>query len=73
MSRELPYIDPVDQVWLSLAGQLGMTVVRSDAVFASWDGRSTLTISTPEGFDPDDSLAQMIPVSYTHLTLPTSG
>ena len=60
MSRALPYIDPVDQIWLSCAQRLGMTVQRSDAVFASWDGLDTLTISTPDGFDPDDSLAQMI-------------
>ncbi|MFT5681151.1 MAG: hypothetical protein ACI8RZ_002057 [Myxococcota bacterium] len=60
MSRELPYIDPVDQIWLGCARRLGITVVRSDEVFASWDGVDTLTISTPEGFDPDDSLAQMI-------------
>ncbi len=60
MSRALPYIDPVDQIWLCCAQRLGMTVRRSDAVFASWDGVDTLTISTPDGFDPDDSLAQMI-------------
>ncbi len=60
MSRELPYIDPVDQIWLCCARRLGMTVRRSDEVFASWDGVDTLTISTPDGFDPDDSLAQMI-------------
>lgn len=60
MSRELPYIDPVDQVWLGLAARLEMKVARSGAVFASWDGVDTLTISTADGFDPDDCLAQMI-------------
>lgn len=60
MSRDLSYIDPLDQIWLSCAERLGMEVVRSDEVFASWDGERVLTISTPEGFDPDDSLAQMI-------------
>jgi hypothetical protein len=35
-------------------------VVRSDQVFASWDGVDTLTISDPAGFDPDDCMAQMI-------------
>ena len=60
VSRELPYIDPVDQIWLTLANRLDMKVTRSDSVFASWDGSGTLTISTPAGFDPDDCLAQMI-------------
>ena len=60
MSRELPYIDPVDQIWISLAKRLDMNVTRSESVFASWDGVATLTISTPAGFDPDDCLAQMI-------------
>lgn len=54
------YCDPVDEIWLQTASRLGMTVARSDEVFASWDGEQTLTISTPDGFDPDDCLAQMI-------------
>ncbi|MCB9766154.1 MAG: YkgJ family cysteine cluster protein [Alphaproteobacteria bacterium] len=60
MSRDHRYVDPVDLIWLRTAGRLGMRVVRSDDVFASWDGAGTLTLSTPEHFDPDDSLAQMI-------------
>ena len=39
---------------------MGMTVVRDDSCFASWDGQGTLTIGTQETLDPDDSLAQMI-------------
>ncbi len=60
MSQRSPYQDPLDLLWLSTARALGIAVVRSDAVFASWDGAGTLTISTPAGFDPDDCLAQMI-------------
>lgn len=60
MSRELPYIDPVDQIWLTLAARMKIKVTRSESAFASWDGVDTLTLSTPAGFDPDDCLAQMI-------------
>ena len=60
MSRGLHYVDPVDQIWLTCAARLGMNIARSEDVFASWNGIDTLTISTPEGFDPDDCLAQMI-------------
>ena len=73
MSRALPYVDPVDQIWLCCAQRLGMTVRRSDAVFASWDGVDTLTISTPDGFDPDDSLAQMILHELCHALVESPG
>lgn len=54
------YEDPLDLIWLHAASQMGMTVVRDDSCFASWDGQGTLTIGTQETLDPDDSLAQMI-------------
>jgi len=54
------YRDPLDEIWLTTARRLGMRVVRSDDVFASWDGAGTLSISTARHFDPDDSLAQLI-------------
>lgn len=62
MAREIThrYDDPVDVIWLETARRLGMRVVRSDEVFASWDGAGTLTLSTAEHLDPDDCLAQMI-------------
>jgi hypothetical protein len=60
MSRDLPYIDPIEQIWIACIQRLGMKLVRSDAVYASWDGVDTLTVCTPAEFDPDDSLAQMI-------------
>ncbi len=62
MSRRITdrYEDPLDVVWLAAARDLGWTVRRSDEAYASFDGRGTLTITTPAAFDPDDCLAQMI-------------
>lgn len=54
------YRDPLELVWLACAARLGMRVERSAEVYASWDGASVLTLSTPDDFDPDDSLAQLI-------------
>lgn len=54
------YRDPIDVIWLGVAHRIGWQVRRADDVYASWDGIDTLTLSTAEHFDPDDSLAQMI-------------
>lgn len=54
------YADPLELIWLRAAEELGMRVQRSPNVYASWDGDSTLTLSSPDGLDPDDSLAQLI-------------
>lgn len=54
------YQDPLSAVWLRTAERCGLLVVRSDVVFASFDGDKTLTLCTDEHFDPDDCLAQMI-------------
>lgn len=54
------YSDPLDVIWTSTAARLGMRIVRSGEVYASWDGRDTLTLSAPEHFDADDSLAQLV-------------
>jgi hypothetical protein len=59
-SVEARYEDPLDVIWLGCARTLGLTVERSDEVYASFDGRSKLTLSTREHFDADDSLAQLI-------------
>jgi len=37
-----------------------MRIERSNEVFASWDGKGTLTVGSAETLDADDSLAQMI-------------
>lgn len=54
------YDDPLTLIWLHAAARMGMRVVRSAEVNASWDGAGVLTIGTPETLDPDDSLAQMV-------------
>lgn len=60
------YRDPVDEIWIRAAAQLGVEVRRSDEVFASWDGSGGLTLSTQAGFDADDCLAQMILHELAH-------
>jgi hypothetical protein len=62
MSRTIDatYRDPLELIWLGCAGRIGWTVQRSEAVYASWDGRSVLTVSDASDFDADDSLAQLI-------------
>ncbi len=62
MSRRVTrsYTDPVDAIWIEVAGRLGLRVVRSDAVYASTDGRGTLALGSRSSLDPDDSTAQMI-------------
>ncbi len=54
------YTDPLDLVWISAAARMGITVVRSAEVNASWNGRGVLTIGTTETLDADDCLAAMI-------------
>lgn len=54
------YLDPLDAIWLTVAGRIGFRVARSDEVYASTDGRGVMTIGDPTTLDPDDCLAQMI-------------
>ncbi|MCA9569044.1 MAG: hypothetical protein KC656_14440 [Myxococcales bacterium] len=54
------YTDPTEVVWLAFAARMGLTVRRSADVYATTDGRGLLTLSTPTGFDPDDTVAQMV-------------
>ncbi len=63
------YRDPLDVIWLKTAERLGFRVQRSDAVFAAYDGEGTLTLSTPEHFDADDSLAQLILHEICHMMI----
>ena len=57
---ETRYRDPLDLIWLATARRLGLTVRRSPDVYATSDGKGNLTLSDPSGFDPDDTVAQMI-------------
>jgi hypothetical protein len=54
------YEDPIDRVWLTTAERIGLRVKRSGDVYASTDGRGTLTIGEDATLDADDCLAQMI-------------
>lgn len=56
----LSYVDPLDGVWLAAANALGLRIVRDSAVYASYDGRGTLSLAPDADLDPDDCLAQMI-------------
>jgi hypothetical protein len=54
------YEDPLDAIWIACARDIGFDIERSDEVYASFDGKSTLRLCSDAAFDPDDSLAQMI-------------
>lgn len=54
------YTDPLDLVWIRTAERIGWRVVRSDDVYAAFDGKGTLTVCNPDHFDPDDCMAQYI-------------
>ncbi len=54
------YEDPLSSIWLYCAESVGLRVVRSDDVFASYDGQGTLTLGSDASLDADDCLAQMI-------------
>jgi len=54
------YEDPLDAIWIACARDIGLSIERSDEVYASFDGKHTLRLCSDASFDPDDSLAQMI-------------
>lgn len=54
------YADPIDVIWLAFAQRVGLTVRRSPHVYATHDGAGLLTLSDRAGFDPDDTVAQMV-------------
>ncbi|MBE7454747.1 MAG: YkgJ family cysteine cluster protein [Kofleriaceae bacterium] len=62
MSRQVThrYVDPLTEVWLGAAADVGLRVARSAAAYAATDGAGTLTIGNDDTLDADDSLAQMI-------------
>lgn len=62
------YQDPLDQVWLATAENIGLQVQRSDQVYAHCaDG--TLYLGTAETLDPDDCLAQMVLHEFCHAMI----
>jgi Putative zinc- or iron-chelating domain len=54
------YQDPLDLIWLECATRVGFRVHRASDAYASYDGRGTILIATPDQFDADDNLGQMI-------------
>jgi hypothetical protein len=60
------YLDPLDAIWLTVAGRIGFRVERSPEVYASSDGKGVMTIGDPRTLDPDDCLAQMIVHELCH-------
>lgn len=54
------YADPVDLIWIGTIERLGFRLVTTPACFASYDGKGTIALSTPDELDPDDSIAQML-------------
>ena len=63
------YEDPLDRLWTATAERIGFRVARSPEVYASTDGRRTITIGSPETLDPDDCLAQMILHELCHALI----
>ncbi len=63
------YEDPLDLVWRRCATELGFDIVRSGEVYASFDGHRRISLSTPDDFDADDSLAQMILHELCHALI----
>jgi hypothetical protein len=63
------YCDPLDRIWSATAATLGITIARSDEVYAAYDGAFTLTLGTADTLDRDDSLAQMICHELCHAAV----
>jgi hypothetical protein len=62
MSRpvEVRYDDPLALIWRRTAERLGMRLVTSEAIHASWDGAGTLSLGAGADLDADDCPAQLV-------------
>lgn len=54
------YRDPLDEVWIHALARMGIRVVRTDTVFADYDGNGVLAIGTSRVLDADDCVAQIV-------------
>ena len=56
----LNYQDPLELIWVSAAGRMGVKILRDTELFAGTDGEGNLSLGTHDTLDADDSVAQMI-------------
>ena len=54
------YQDPLERIWVHCAERIGFKIVRSSEAYAAYDGKGQILIATPDQFDTDDNLGQMI-------------
>jgi hypothetical protein len=52
--------EAIDRVWIEAANHCGFRVVRSDAAYASTDGRGTIVVGEPHTLDDEDTVAQLV-------------
>ena len=50
----------IEAIWIAAAREIGWTVERTSAAFATSDGRSTISIGVDEVLDVDDAVAQLV-------------
>ena len=50
----------IEAIWLAAAQEIGWTVERTAAAFATSDGRRTISIGVDEVLDPDDAVGQIL-------------
>jgi len=50
----------IEAIWIAAAQELGWTVQRTSAAFATSDGRRTISVGVDEVLDSDDALAQLV-------------
>ncbi|HEY7373245.1 MAG TPA: YkgJ family cysteine cluster protein [Polyangia bacterium] len=50
----------IDEIWRRAAARVGFALARTDAAYASSDGRGGITIGAHETLDDDDAFAQLV-------------
>lgn len=60
MARSSLFSPVLDQLWCATAARLGFQVLRTDAAYATSDGRGVIAIGADETLDEDDALAQLV-------------
>lgn len=67
------YGDPVDLIWIATTERLGFQMITTPSCFASYDGKGTIALSTPDELDPDDCVAQMLFHELCHALIAGPG